>query len=122
MHICAIPPYLNTIYNLIVDPSTPLAIPHLTLVLTGLALLLTCYYLYKFYKNPYRGKLACYSFLMMLAIVLVSASGYAHIIILPVAILIFAWDLRKEIPINEYRDNYKLPVVRHAEEMKEKKT
>ena len=115
MHLFSIPPYLNTIYNLIINPSVPLFIPHLTLVLTGLVLLLTVYYLYKFYKNPFRGKLVYYTLLMTFAIILVSAAGYAHLLALPVTILIFAWDLRKEIFIDEYQGDFKPPVVRHQE-------
>ncbi|MHA1309425.1 MAG: hypothetical protein ACTSQO_00730 [Candidatus Helarchaeota archaeon] len=112
LHVCSIPPYLNTIYNLIVDPSIPLSIPHLTTVLTGLALLLTFYYLYKFWKKPYRGKLVYWSFLMTLAFILASPSGYAHIMIIPIIILVFVFDLRKEISIEKYLENYKTPYLR----------
>ncbi|MHA1269027.1 MAG: hypothetical protein ACTSPY_04505 [Candidatus Helarchaeota archaeon] len=115
MHVCSIPPYLNTIYNLIVDPSRPLSIPHLTTVLTGLALLLTIYYLYKFWKKPYRGKFVYWSCLMTFAFIFASPSGYAHIIILPIIILIFAFDLRKEISIDSYLEDFKAPVIRHRE-------
>ena len=88
-HLFSIPPYANTIYNLIVNPGISLAIPYLTTILLGIVLLLTMFYLYKLYKNNSKSKLIDYSFLMMLAVTLVAPSGFMGYIFLPVTILIF---------------------------------
>ncbi|TFF86739.1 MAG: hypothetical protein EU551_00665 [Promethearchaeota archaeon] len=113
LHLYSITPYINSLYNIIVDPSQPLYIENLTTVLTGLAFLFCIYYLYKFYKKPYRGKLVYWSCLALLAVTIVSAAGFFYYLLLPIIILIFLIDLRKEITVEEYTEDYILPIEKH---------
>ncbi|MHA1268553.1 MAG: hypothetical protein ACTSPY_02080 [Candidatus Helarchaeota archaeon] len=113
LHLYSITPYINSLYNLIVDPTQPLYINNLTTVLTGLALLFTIYYVYKFYKKPFRGKLLYWSFLTLLTITLVSAAGFFYYILLPFMILIFLVDLRDEINVDNYQKEFIKPIEKH---------
>ncbi len=117
LHLYSITPYINSLYNLIVDPSRPLYINNLTTVLTGLALLFTLYYLYKFYKKPYRGKLLYWSFLTLLTITIVSAAGFFYYLLLPIMILIFLIDLRKEINVEGYTEKFLTPYERNKSKL-----
>jgi uncharacterized membrane protein len=113
LHLYSITPYINSLYNFVVDPSQPLYIENLTTVLTGLAFLFCIYYVYKFYKKPYRGKLVYWSCLSLLAVTIVSAAGFFYYLLLPIIILIFLIDLRKEIKVEEYKEDYILPIEKH---------
>jgi len=106
LHLFSITPYINSLYNLIVDPTRPMYINNLTTVLTGLAILYIFYQLYKFYKKPYRGKFLYYCFFSLLAIILVSAAGFFYYLLIPIFILVFLFDLRKEINVEEYIGDY----------------
>ncbi|MHA1269028.1 MAG: hypothetical protein ACTSPY_04510 [Candidatus Helarchaeota archaeon] len=87
-HLFSIPPYINTIYNLMIDPNTPLSIPYLTTALLGIVLLISFIYLIKLYKNPLQSKLIDYSFWMMLAVTLIAPSGFLGYLFLPAGLLI----------------------------------
>ncbi|MBD3230215.1 MAG: hypothetical protein GF329_18700 [Candidatus Lokiarchaeota archaeon] len=114
LHLFSITPYINSLYNLIVDPTQALYINNLTTVLTACAFIFSFYYLYKFFKKPYRGKLVFWTFLTLFVITFVSAAGFFYYLLLPIIILIFLIDLRKEIDVEEYRENYILPIDKHT--------
>ncbi|MHA1695593.1 MAG: hypothetical protein ACTSXT_15205 [Candidatus Helarchaeota archaeon] len=87
-HLFSIPPYLNTIYNLVVDPNVALSIPYLTTILLGLFFVILVIYLIKLYRNPTLTKFIDYSFWMLLAMTLISPSGFLGYIFLPTTLLI----------------------------------
>ena len=117
LHLYSITPYIHSLYNLIVDPTQPMYVNNLTTVLTGLAFLFTFYYLYKFYKKPYRGKLVYWSFMTILAITIVSATGFFYYLLIPIFILIFLIDLRKEIDVEEFKGEYVAPIKKHKKNL-----
>jgi hypothetical protein len=88
-HLFSIPPYLNTIYNLVIDPNTQLSIPNLTPILLGIMLILALFLLIKLYLKPSKSKLIDYTFWILLGITLVAPSGFVGYLFLPVGILIF---------------------------------
>ncbi|MHA1231545.1 MAG: hypothetical protein ACTSPQ_12940 [Candidatus Helarchaeota archaeon] len=86
-HLFSIPPYINTIYNLLVDPSIPLSLPYLTPILLGIVILFVLYFLIKLYLKPSVDRLIDYSFWTILIFILIAPSGFLGYMFLPFILL-----------------------------------
>jgi hypothetical protein len=107
MHVYSLTPYINTLYNAIIDPSRRLQFPNLTLSLTIAALSVTVFLLYRLAKDSDGRKVVFYSFVSLFILTIVSAKGFPHYLLFPLVHLAFFLD-----PVTRRIVRKKEPVVR----------
>ncbi len=92
MHVYSLPPYINTLYNSIVDPTQKLSVPNLTLVLTIVALCVTAFFLVRLARDTDGRKFVFYSFVSLLVLTGFSAKGFPHYLLFPLVHMAFILD------------------------------
>jgi hypothetical protein len=124
MHIFSLPPYINTIYNSMIDPSVKLSMPYLTESLTIAAICFAIFLLFKLWRKCNERNLVLFSFLSLLALVLVSSKGFPHYVVYPLMLFGIYFEVRMKqsitrketlIPVPSYvpcERNVEFPVVR----------